>query len=156
MPLTRRMAFVIAIAVFSAYGAKTFAQSSVYYVKESAHRADVNILAISSSVHLGSGSQEVYLADVSFQKGAPQLAKLVDMYSANGYPVRQALLREHRALQMELIRQEQCDVKGREFFLPSDPDMAFDLNVRVELKDRAEATIPCFLVIHDATRLAKK
>ena len=69
--------------------------------------------------------------------------------------MRQALLREHRTLQMELIRYEQCDVKAQEFFLPNDPDMVFDANVRTELNG-AETIIPCYRVVHDATRLAKK
>ena len=85
MPLTRRMALVVvAIAAFTSSVSKTIAQSSVYYVKETSHRANVDILAISSSIHLSSGSQEIYLANISFQKAAPQLAKLVDQYPANG------------------------------------------------------------------------
>jgi len=157
MPRIWRIALVVvAIAAFSSFVSKAIAQSSVYYVKETSHKANVEILAISSSIHVGSGSQEIYLADVSFQKGAPQMAKLVDQYPANGYPVRHALLREHRALQMGLIRHEQCDVKRREFFLPNDPDMVLDAKVRAELEDHAETIIHCYRVVHDATRLAKK
>lgn len=135
---------------------KAIAQSSAYYSKEVEHNATVGILAISSSIHIGSGNQEIYLADISFRGIEHQLAKLVDVYSVNGYPVRLPLLRERRLLRMRLMRHEQCDVKGQLFFLSDDPAMVFDLSIHAQLKNHAEDVIPCYAVGHDATRLAKR
>lgn len=155
MQLMWKIASVLfTIAIFPS-GPKAMSQSSAYYVKAVAHKAAVDILIVSSSVHINSGSQEIYLANVSFQNGTSHLAKLIDRYSSTGYPVRHVLLREHRILKMQLVRNEQCDVKKHEFFLPNDPEMFFDANVRAELKEYAEEMIPCYTVVHNATRLAK-
>lgn len=135
LAIWRTTFLIVAIAVF-APGSKAMGQSSAFYSKEVKHNATVKILAVSSSIHIGSGSQEIYLANISFSKIDHQLAELVDRYSANGYPVRHSLLREHRTLKMLLIRREQCDVNGQELFLPDNPEMIFDTKVRTELKNR--------------------
>lgn len=135
---------------------ETTAQNPVYYNKDIAHKAIVSILAISSSVHASSGSQEIYLADISFRGTEHQLAKLVDLYPAYGYGVRTSLLRDHRKFRMRLARHEQCDVKGKQFFLSDDPNMVFNLSTRTELANHAEDVIPCYRITHSATHLMKK
>ena len=73
----------------------------------------------------------------------------------NGYSMRASLLRDHRTLKMHLIRQEQCDVIGQDFFLPRNPKRIFDESAQLRLKENAAMMIPCYLVVHEDTRLAK-
>src|SRR5665213_2905066 len=119
-------------------GRETTEQNPVYYNKDIRQKAIVSILAISSSVHTSSGSQEIYLADISSRGTEHQLAKLVDLYPAYGYEVRTSLLRDRRKFRMRLVRHEQCDVKGKQFFLSDDPNMVFNPSIRTELTNHAD------------------
>jgi len=56
---------------------------------------------------------------------------------------------------MHLIRQEQCDVIGQDFFLPRNPKRIFDESAQLRLKENAAMMLPCYLVVHEDTRLAK-
>lgn len=128
-------------------------QNPVYYEKQVEQKATVSILAISSSIHFASGRQETYLADVLFKGNKHQLAKLVDLYPPDGYPVRLSLLHKRLALRMRLARHEQCDANAQEFFLSDDPGAIFDLSIRAQLASYADDAIPCYKVVHKATRL---
>lgn len=154
VPLTRRAAtgIVIAFFLFPLMGRP---QNPIYHTKLTKQYASVVILATSSSVHIGSGNQEIYLAEISIHGAEQQLAKLVDRYSVVDYPVRASLLREHRTLKMHLIRHERCDVEEQNFFLPRNPKMIFDESAQSKLKENAAWVIPCYLVVHEDTRLAK-
>jgi hypothetical protein len=104
---------------------------------------------------VGSGNQEVYLANASFKDNAQLLTKLVDTYPSSGSPILRAVLMEHRALEMTLIRNPECDVTAHTFFLGSGDRNIFDQRTRSTLSERASESVPCFTVIHEATRLKK-
>ena len=70
-------------------------------------------------------------------------------------PIRLAILTERHLLRMRLLRNADCDTTGQSFFLGTDDANLFDAGPRDALKDNAAVTIPCFNVVHDATRLAK-
>ena len=131
------------------------AQNPVYSVHEKPHKAEVSILAVSSSIHQGSGSQEIYLAEVTLKAEPPLLAKLVDAYSSSGLPILRSVLGERHPLRMTLTRNPECDTTGRGFFLDGEERSIFDPGTRDRLKERGLVAIPCFTVSHDATRLAK-
>ncbi len=130
-------------------------QSAAYDMHAKQQRFTTTISAVSTSVHLNSGNQEVYLADIAFKGNAHQLAKLVDTYSSGGSPILRSVLLERRLLQMTLIRNPTCDATGQSFFLGAGDSNVFDAGARSTLKELASETIPCFTVVHDATRLAK-
>lgn len=100
---TSPIAIVLFAMLLFSSSRETTVQNPVYYNKDIAHKAIVSILAISSSVHTSSGSQEIYFADVSLRGTEHQLAKLVDLYPAYGYAMRPSLLRERRKLGIRLV-----------------------------------------------------
>jgi hypothetical protein len=131
------------------------AQNPVYDFVAKQQKAEVSVLAISSSIHPGwSASQEVYLANIRFKGNSPQLAKLVDIYMRDGLSIRQSILAERHLLHMTLTRNPQCDSTSQNFFLGSGDTNIFDANARTALKDHSTEKIPCFNVAHEATRLA--
>jgi hypothetical protein len=132
------------------------AQNPVYNFSAKPHEAEVRVLAISSSVHLSlSGSQEIYLAEVRFKGNTVQMAKLVDAYPGAGFAIRRSVLEDRRLLRMTLVRDPDCDVTGKDFFLPADDSSIFDATTRASLAEQAAAKIPCFIVSHATTRLKK-
>jgi hypothetical protein len=131
------------------------AENPAYDFLAKRQRSAVGILAISTSVHLGSGNQEVYLADVGHKGNTHQLAKLVDTYPSSGRPLLRLVLAERHLFQMTLIRNPECDSTGQNFFLGTGDANIFDAEARRILQDHSSETIPCFTVVHEATRLAK-
>jgi hypothetical protein len=146
---------VLLIALAAVGEAFASAQNPAYELRAKRQRSAVGILAISTSVHQGSGNQEVYLADVVHEGNMHQLAKLVDTYPSSGRPVLRLILAERHLLQMTLIRNPECDSTGQSFFLGTGDANIFDAETRRILQDRSSETIPCFMVVHEATRLAK-
>jgi len=135
-------------------GTLAIAQNPVYDFVAKQQKAEVNVLAISSSIHPSRGSnQEVYLANIRLKGNFIQLVKLVDTYSPDSLPIRRAILIERHLLQMTLIRNPQCDSTGLNFFLGSGETNIFDANTRNALNDHPTEMIPCFNVVHEATRL---
>jgi hypothetical protein len=128
---------------------------SVYQALETPHSATVSILAISSSIHRGSGNQEIYIADLVSAKGEHQLIKLVDAYPSSGDPISVSALRKRPSLTMKLRHDSQCDVAGKLFFLPMDDHNIFDGSIREQLAQHGEDILPCFQVEHQFTRLKK-
>jgi hypothetical protein len=146
---------VLPIALAGLVNVCAAGQSPAYDMHAKQRRSTATIHAVSTSVHMASGNQEVYLADVSFKGTAHQLAKLVDTYSSGGSPILRSVLLEQRLLQMTLIRNPSCDATGQSFFLGASDSNIFDMGTRRTLKEHASETIPCFTVVHDATQLAK-
>jgi len=152
LPYTR--ALLIALSLMGT--AYALCQNPVYELAAKQQTAMVTIMALSASVHAGTAnSEEVYLADVELNGRSHQLAKLVDTYSSSGIPIRRAILTERHLLRMRLLRNADCDATGQSFFIGTDDANVFDAATRDALKNNAAVTIPCFNVIHDATRLAK-
>jgi hypothetical protein len=132
-------------------------QNPVYELAAKPQSARVTIMALSDSSHSAAyaGNQEVYLADIELKRGSHQLAKLVDTYPSAATPIRRAILTERYPLRMQLVRNEDCDTTGQSFFLGDDDANLFDASSRKVLKDNAAVRIPCFNVMHNATRLGK-
>jgi hypothetical protein len=132
------------------------AENPVYDFTAKQQKAEVSILAISSSVHSGAGgNQEIYLANIVLRGGAHQMAKLVDAYPSLYFSIQRSILTDRHLLRMTLVRNTTCDSIGKGFFLEPDDTNIFDPSARSALNDQASERIPCFKVIHDATRLAK-
>jgi hypothetical protein len=129
-------------------------QNPVYDLSSKPHKATVSILAMSISVHVDGGSQQIYLADISLKNDAHQLAKLVDN-SYGGTPILHSVLADRRLLRMQLIRNPDCDATGQSFFLRRGVSDVFDTATPENLADHAAESIPCYKVVHQATRLAK-
>ena len=146
---------VLLIALAAVGESVVSAQNPAYDFRAKPQTYAVGILAISTSVHQGSGNQEVYLADVSHKGTTHQLAKLVDTYPSNGRPILRLVLAERRLLQMTLIRNPECDSTGQSFFLGTGDANIFDVKTRRTLQDHSSEMIPCFAVVHEATRLTK-
>jgi hypothetical protein len=146
-------ALLIGLAVIGV--ATAVGQDRAYVLRAEQVRAKVDILALSTSVTVAFNRAEVYLAVVSTDGGGAQLAKLVDSYSPDGNPILRSVLVERRQLRMTLIRKPECDSPARSFFLSSGDTNIFDVSSRSELLSRGAAMLPCFTVIHAATRLGK-
>jgi hypothetical protein len=132
------------------------AQNPVYDASANRQSAEVKILAISSSIEAGAGgSQEIYLADVRFGASTHQMAKLVDAHPRHYSPILRSVLVSRHLLRMTLVRDPNCDSTGKDFFLAPGDSNIFDPSTRSILNDQASEVIPCFLVIHEDTRLAK-
>lgn len=117
--------------------------------------ATVSILALSNSVSVYSAREEIYLATVSSYGRTFPLAKLVDSYLTAGYPIPRSVMIDHRQLRMVLVRNPECDSIARSFFLSSEEKNIFERSTRNELLEHNADSIPCFTVIHAATRLKK-
>jgi hypothetical protein len=152
----RRFWTCVLLVAFAVVGESfVSAQNPAYDFRVKPQTYAVGILAISTSVHQGSGNQEVYLADVSHKGNTHQLAKLVDTYPSSGRPILRLVLAERHLLQMTLIRNPECDSTGQGFFLGTSDSNIFDAETRRTLQDHSSETIPCFTVVHEATRLTK-
>ncbi len=132
-----------------------FAENPVYDYAAKHQKAEVSVLAISSSIHQGSGNQEIYLADIHLNGTAHQMAKLVDVYLPMEMPIQRSVLIDRRVLRMTLVRTPECDATGQSFFLAPGDSNIFDASTRSALNQQASEKIPCFNVVHDATRLVK-
>jgi hypothetical protein len=155
-PMCRTLLFRTLTVLLTLQGSSNvFSQNPVYDVRAKPQHAAVQILAISTSIRLGSGNQEVYLAEVTLKNQQRQLAKLVDAYASNGTPIQRSILLERHPLRMLLTRTPDCDGSGRAFFLPGDDSALFNKDVRSLLQQNASENIPCYTVRHEDTRLAK-
>lgn len=131
------------------------AQNPVFTTPTKNLTAKVSIMAISTSVRQEfAGNQDVYLADVTLKDGH-QTARLIDLYSGNGSPIRRSILVDRKQLLMHLVRKPSCDIPSSKFFLGRTDYDIFDTASREALTATPDATLPCYLVIHDKTRLAK-
>lgn len=131
------------------------AQNPVFTAPTKGVVAKVTIMAISSTVHQAfAGNQDTYLADVALKEGH-EMARVIDLYSGNGSPIRRSVLLDRKQLAMHLVRQPNCDIVSSKFFLgPTDYDV-FDAASRSALSANPDAVLPCYRVVHDQTKLAK-
>jgi hypothetical protein len=117
-------------------GTVTVAENPVYDFTAKQQKAEVSILAISSSVHSGAGgNQEIYLANVVLKGGAHQMAKLVDAYPSLYFSIQRSILADRHLLRMILVGNQDCDSIGRSFFLAADGANIFDPSARSALND---------------------
>lgn len=129
------------------------AQNPVYTNPDKQIPAKVSIMAISTAVHQQfAGNQDTYLADVALKDGH-QTARLIDLYSGAGSPIRRSLLTERRQFVMYLIRKHSCDIPNTNFFLDQTGYNIFDTSAPQALA--ATPDVPCYMVVHDRTRLVK-
>jgi hypothetical protein len=135
---------VIPLAVALLKQPCVLAQNPVYDSSTKQQKAEISILAISSSVHSGgSGNQEIYLADVLLKGNAHQMAKLVDAYPPTGFPIRRSVLVNRHLLRMTLVRNPDCDSTGGSFFLAPGGANIFEASTRSALNGQAAERIPC-------------
>ena len=146
---------VILLVLAATCMATAFGQSVIYDVPVRPVTAAVNILALGNSVSVYTSREEIYLATVTTRGSTYQLAKLIDAYSSDGNPILRSLLIERRQLRMALVRNPGCDSTARRFFLSAGDENIFDVGTRSQLLDHDAKLIPCFTVIHSATRLSK-
>ncbi|MBS1815110.1 MAG: hypothetical protein JSS87_09580 [Acidobacteria bacterium] len=144
-----------AVATLLAATALTSQTGAVFNDNAKPQHATVSILAVSSQTHNGySGSQDIYIADLSTKKDQHQFVKLVDIYEGYGYPIRQSVLAGRTLLKMDVIRQTGCDMRGSELFLPPDAQI-FDASTADTLRSKAGEMIPCYRTVHKTIRMAK-
>ncbi len=128
-------------------------QNRAYDAAARSHIANVQILALSTSVHQGfAGNEDVFLAEVSFRGRKSVLAKLTDFYPTYESPIRHSELTQRHALRMSLRPDAECETTGGAFFLGAFSEL-FDAGVAERLSDDRKQVIPCFKVDHVATRL---
>lgn len=131
-------------------------QNPVYSAHHKAQSAAVSVMALGSSVHHGfAGNRDVYLARIQIKGQDAQIAKLVDSYPSSDAPIRRSILIERRSLRMMLLRDEECDSPGKQFFLGNDESNIFDTASRDALKQASGENLTCFQIVHEATRLPK-
>jgi hypothetical protein len=145
----------LAAALLIALPLSLFAQNPVFTTPTKNVVAKVSIMAISTTIHQAfAGNQETYLADVSLKDGH-QTARLIDLYSGNGDPIRRSLLTDRKQFVMHLVRQPSCDIASNHFFLDRSDYNVFDTASRLALSQTPDAILPCYLIVHDKTRIAK-
>jgi hypothetical protein len=136
---------------------QTSAQDIVYKAPQKGAPARVTIYALNNYVHQAfAGNEDIYLADVTFKNQPHQTARLVDLYSGYGSPIRHTLLAERRLFEMRLIRTPDCDTPARSMLLGTYDRNIFDQGARTALAGDPEAAIPCFRIIHEDTKIVKK
>ncbi len=133
-------------------------QSSAFADRAKPRAATVSILALTSLAHTGfSGNEDIYLADVAFKQGDHQTLRLLDLYPAISNPIRRTLLADRRAFHMRLTRAPECDEPTRDILIATRDENIFDAGTRATLSNLpADAPVPCYKVLHEATRLIKK
>ncbi len=132
--------------------------SSAFQDRARPRTATVTILALSSVAHTGfSGNEDIYLADILFKQGEHQNVRLVDFYPAISNPIRHTLLTDRRTFHMRLIRAPECDEVTRNILVATRDENIFDATTRSTLAAQPEdSVVPCYKVVHEATRLIKK
>ena len=149
--------FAAAPATFALIAAPLSAQDIVYKAPQKGANAKVSIYALNNYVHQAfAGNQDIYLADIAFKDGQHQTARLVDLYSGAGSPIRHVLLTDHRVFRMRLIRTPDCDTPARSMLLGTYDQNIFDAGARTAIAGDPEASIPCFRIIHEDTKIIKK
>ena len=152
---TRSQARSIAAALLFVLPLGLAAQNPVYLTPAKGVTAKVSIMALGTGVHQAfAGNQETYLADVALKDGHA-MARLIDLYSGSGDPIRRSLLIDRKQFQMQLIRKPSCDIVTDKFFLGSTDQNIFDTASRTALAQNPGAVLPCYLVVHDKTKLVK-
>lgn len=131
------------------------AQNPVYRTRLKPERATVTILATSSAVHMLSGNQDTFVAEIASKGEQRGLAKLIDRYRGYDDPIRRTWLESLHPLEMRLLRDEGCDAEAASVHLPRGDADIYDVRVRQSLRERGPEVLPCYLVDHKATRLSR-
>jgi hypothetical protein len=148
-----RSTILIVLAVAGV--AAAFGQNPAYDLRAKRKTLTVEILALSTTSHVPTSNQEVYLANLNAKGSTYQLVKLVDTYASAGSPILRSVLVDHHLLRMTLVRAPDCDSTGQDFFLSPGDANIFDASTRSSLQELTNAAIPCFTVVHTDTRLKK-
>ena len=88
----------------------------VYRIGHKPDKVDAVVLAVSASLRLGSGNQNIYLAEVMGEGTKRQWAKLLDIYPSSGDPIRLAVLVERKAVRMIINRTPDRDTTAAASF----------------------------------------
>jgi len=149
--------FATAAATLALIAAPLSAQDIVYKASQKGATAKVSIYALNNYVHQAfAGNEDIYLADVTFKNAPHQTARLVDLYSGYGSPIRHTLLADRRLFEMRLIRTPDCDTPARSMLLGTYDQNIFDQGAHTALAGDPEASIPCFRIVHEDTKILKK
>lgn len=128
-------------------------ENPVFHDPSKPFTAKAEVLALRSSVLTGSaGGQQTFLAHVRV-KGEERLVILVDRYRSADVPIRPSVLASHRPLSMRLQWDENCDAPAR-YMVPSlRGSILYDPSLIAALDMEASASLPCYQVDHQHTRL---
>ena len=149
---------VVLLALLCAPAVALPQNTSAFADRAKPRPATVSILALTSVAHTGfSGNEDIYLADVVFKQGDHQTLRLLDLYPATGNPLRRTLLADRRTFRMRLTRAPECDEAAANILVATRDENIYDAATRTSLADLpANASVPCYKVVHEATRLIKK
>ena len=132
------------------------AQNPVYRAPLKPQKATVTILAISSILRMVSGNQDTYIAEItSSSDKSSGMVKLIDRYRGADDPIRRTWLVQLHPLEMRLLRDEGCDVEAAYMRLSHAGTDVFDRSLGPKLEEHGSELLPCFVVDHRATRLAR-
>jgi hypothetical protein len=117
MPTCLRPAFLFVFLMLwpSAF---ILAKTSPWFPPEEAHKAEVTVLARSTSVRTNYSNQDVYLVEVRPDKGESFLGRLADNYPAYQDPLPERLLADDARFRVWLRRDAGCDTTAAAMFFP--------------------------------------
>jgi hypothetical protein len=129
----------------------TLAKTSPWFPSEEAHKAEVTVLARSTSVRTSNNDEDVYLVEVRPKTGEPFLGRVVDSYPAYQGSLPDRLLEADARFTVMLQHDAGCDTKADSMFFPGKRTVA-DILARETRQDQAKlsaaAPILCFEAAH--------
>ena len=132
------------------------AQNPVYRAPLKPVKATVTIMAVSSVLRMVSGNQDTYIAEITSPGDKlPGMVKLVDRYRGADDPIRRTWLVQLHPLEMRLLRDEGCDIEASYIHLTRANVDVFDHSLGPKLEEHGTELLPCFVVDHRETRLAR-
>ena len=141
--------------LFGLTAVQAHAENPVYSQPAKAVKARVEILATHSSVlQTFAGGQQTYIADVEVNK-AHFVAILIDRYPVWNNAIRTSILVADQPLSMRLTRDEACDQPAHAMGMPMGNRLVYSQSFYVQIAKQESTTLPCYLIDHQQTRLAK-
>jgi hypothetical protein len=129
----------------------TLATTSPWFPPEEAHKAEVTVLARSTSVRTSNNDQDVYLVEVRPKTGERFLGRVVDSYPSYQGSLPDRLLEADARFTVMLQHDAGCDTKADSMFFPGTQTVA-DILARETRQDQAKlstaAPIRCFEAVH--------
>jgi hypothetical protein len=154
--MRRRMWCVCGVLATVATVSGFAAKPSAFANQSKPMKAEVTILAISSSSRQSfAGNQEIYLADLRV-KGEHQFIRLIDQYPGFGLPLRTSLLKSQTIFKLQVTREPECDVAGSQVYLSPGDSTVFNGSVRDSLASHQADPVPCYKTLHQTIVIAKK
>lgn len=158
MPACLRPAFLF-ISLMLWPSAFILATTSPWFPPEEVHKAEVTVLARSTSVRTNYSNQDVYLVEVRPAKGESFLGRVADNYPAYQDPLPERLLEDDARFRVSLRRDAGCDTTAAAMFFPGKLHVADilaregrskDLSGSGETPETSSANLPirCFDVVH--------